>query len=97
MTLSTGQQLTLEHFAGLTLRNATVEGVVAGKEWKILNGDGTSAYEHLTAPESPLFDDGLRDRFVHVTCISANQPRWFPHTYWIGVVIVRRVLAQANR
>ena len=36
----TGQVYTFENFAGLTLQNAQVEGVVAGKEWKILNGDG---------------------------------------------------------
>jgi len=61
------------------------------------SGDRTSAYEHLTAPEASLLGDGLRNRFVHVTCISANRPRWFPDTYWIGVVIVRRVLAVVPR
>ena len=37
---SSGQVYTFENFAGLTLQNAQVEGIVAGKEWKILNGDG---------------------------------------------------------
>ncbi|HKI91835.1 MAG TPA: hypothetical protein VJ986_06010, partial [Gaiellaceae bacterium] len=40
LKLNSGQTLTFEKFAGTTLQNAQVEGVVAGKEWKILNGDG---------------------------------------------------------
>ena len=31
-------------FTGLTLTNAQVEGVVAGSEWKILNGDGSQYF-----------------------------------------------------
>src|SRR2546430_3326868 len=35
--------------------------------------------------------------FAHATGISRARCRKFPRPYWIGVVIVRRVLAGANR
>src|SRR5437868_12171942 len=55
------------------------------------------ADEHVTAPQAPCFCRWLSGRFVHVTCISRDSGRRFPHPYWIGVVIVRRVLEVANR
>src|SRR5256885_104770 len=58
---------------------------------------GTHADEHVTASQTPRFCRWLRRRFVHVTCISRDSARRFPHPYWIGVVIVRRVLEVASR
>src|SRR5207249_12115647 len=55
------------------------------------------ADQHVTASQSARLRGGLRGRFVHVTCISRDSGRGFPHPYWIGVVIVRRVLEVANR
>ena len=40
VTLNSGQVFKLENFGGLTLLNATIEGIVSGKEWRIKNGDG---------------------------------------------------------
>src|SRR5262249_38188206 len=47
--LLSGQELTLENFAGITLQNAQVEGIVAGKEWKIINGDGKQYFIQTAA------------------------------------------------
>src|SRR5438309_6989816 len=55
------------------------------------------AHEHVATSQASLLGDRLPGRFVHVTCISRDSGRRFPHPYWIGVVIVRRVLEVANR
>ena len=49
LELSTGQDLTLADFGGVTLQNAQIEGVIAGKEWKILNGDGKQYFIKVAA------------------------------------------------
>src|SRR5262249_50063905 len=48
LSLQSGQQLKLENFAGVTLVNATVEGVQTGVKWKIRNGDGRQFFIEKT-------------------------------------------------
>src|SRR5438477_11996457 len=55
------------------------------------------ADEHVTASQTARLRGGLRGRFVHVTCISRDSARRFSHPYWIGVLIVRRVLGVVPR
>ena len=48
LTLATGQFFKLEPLAQFTPENATIEGIVAGKKWKIKNGDGRQFFVEKT-------------------------------------------------
>ena len=52
LLLDNGRSVSFASFGGLTLQNAQVEGVVAGQEWKIINGDGTEFFIQTETDQS---------------------------------------------
>ena len=52
LTLDNGRTINFTSFSGITLQNAQVEGVIAGAEWKVINGDGSEYFIQTEADQN---------------------------------------------